>query len=134
MFRGGAFAGGDEMTMKRVMLIAAVAASMAGAAVAQPGFELRFGGEAPGDFWYHAPSDIYGRILFLEKRVNRMQAEGRIDPHEWEMDRRTLGEIHADYDHIIADRGGLNDEQRAALWHKLKVVSERLHWQAGWGY
>jgi hypothetical protein len=122
------------MTMKRAMLIAAVAASMAGAAVAQPGFELRFGGEAPGDFWYHAPSDIYGRILFLEKRVNRMGSDGRIDPHEWDMDRHTLGEIHADYDRIMANQGGLRDDQRAAIWHKLRIVSDRIHWQANSGY
>jgi hypothetical protein len=102
--------------------------------MAQPRFELRFGDETPGSFWYHAPSDIQGRIYFLDKRIARMRDDGRIDEHEWVLDRKTLGEIHADYDRIVANQGGLNDDQRAEIWHKLRVVSDRIHWQANWGY
>lgn len=122
--------------MKKTMLIAALAASMAGsAAIAQPVLELRFGFEQPGSFWFNSPKDLHGRIGFLENRVNRLRADGHITAAEFDFDHKELGKIHSEFDGWTAqDRGDLSQDHKLALWHHLTMVSDRLHWQSTYGY
>jgi hypothetical protein len=131
------------MTMKKTMLITALVASMAGSAaalmatavVAQPMVELRFGFEAPGSFWYHAPTDIGGRIEFIGRRIDRMKTDGRIDANEYRIDRAQITNAQATYQTALArDHGQLSQEDELIVWHKIKEVSDRMHWQAAWGY
>ena len=121
--------------MKKAMLITAVVAAMAGSAVAQPALELRFGFEAPGSFWYHAPTDLHARIGFLENRVNRERADGRLNPGAYETVHNDLGHIHSMYDgYMQQDHGRLTQDHQVALWHYLQQVSDRLNWNASYGY
>ncbi len=117
--------------MKKAMLITALVASMAGAAMAQP----MFGSEAPGSFWYHSPNDLGARIDFLAARIDRMKTDGRIDANAYRIDRGEIVGIKNDYMAAAARGGGrVTPEDQMITWRKLKEISDRIHWQANWGY
>jgi hypothetical protein len=35
---------------------------------------------------------------------------------------------------LARDHGQLSQEDELIVWHKIKEVSDRMHWQAAWGY
>jgi uncharacterized membrane protein YebE (DUF533 family) len=92
-------------------------------------------GPGPGGFWAGAPQGIHQRIDFIQSRINRASADGRIPPHQTRMANRDLNDIRRQ-DQNLRDRDGghLNPPDREYLQGRLDTLSQRLHWDARWGY
>jgi hypothetical protein len=92
-------------------------------------------GPGPGGFWAGAPVGIRERIDFLQNRVNRAASAGRIGPREaGDFNRDLDGIRHQTMDLRARDGGHLTPPDRDYLQQRLDAVSERLHWDARWGY
>jgi hypothetical protein len=124
--------------MKRAILIAIAAASIAGSAAAQigVGVELGFGPPPPrGDFWYGAPPSLAARIDFLGARMRRMRDNGLLTPGQWAADSAELRQIDTLRVTLLARDGGRwlpADHQ--LVWNRLDGFRRRLNWQASLGY
>jgi hypothetical protein len=124
--------------MKRAILIAVAAASIAGSAAAEVGFGVELGFGPPprvGDFWYGAPPSLAARIQFLGARIRRMHDNGLLTPAQWEADSLELRQIDALRVTLLARDGGQwlpADHQ--VVWNRLDSLRQRLNWQASLGY
>ena len=122
--------------MKRLILLAVAASSIASAAHAQVGIRFDFGPPAQrGTFWEGAPENLGERIQIVDRRMQRLHNEGLIGPGEWENDREELNRIRR----MVMEsprmpNGALYPREHNMLWNRLNNLANRLHWQAKLGY
>ncbi len=88
-----------------------------------------------GGFWYGAPQGIRERIDFIQSRINRAASDGRISGRDARAANRDLNDIRRqDHDLRYRDGGHLNPPDHDYLQQRLDALSQRLHWDARWGY
>ncbi len=128
--------------------LGAVAGGVAGGALADqhndpcgPGYYRPEGppppayGPGPAGFWAGAPTGVHQRIDFLQSRIDRAVSAGRIGPREASEFNRDLDGIrHQAVDLRARDGGQLNPPDHDYLQNRLDTLSQRLHWDARWGY
>jgi hypothetical protein len=81
-------------------------------------------------FWRGAPDDIYARMDFLRRRIDRGIAEGSIDRREarkslYELDRLRRGANNMRYRH----RGRLTPDDINFIQGRLDQLSQQIRWQ-----
>jgi hypothetical protein len=83
-----------------------------------------------GDFWDGAPPTIRERIVFLRRRIERLDSDGWLSPRESEGLQRRLS-LLAGQEENIRDRhdGRLPPDARAQLGDDLNDISRRLRWK-----
>ena len=90
---------------------------------------------AGGGFWAGAPTRIYDRIAFLQSRIDRGASNGRIAPDAARYAYHDLNDIRRqEADMRYRDGGHLSPPDRDYLQSRLDNLSQRLHWDARWGY
>ncbi len=101
----------------------------------QPGYGQQ-GYGAPtsgGGFWQGAPTDVGQRIDFLQQRIDRMSANGRISPDAAQSAyarlRRVRHYVHTNYQRY----GSLSPDQQSYVQGQLDYVGRSLHWEANYG-
>ena len=87
-----------------------------------------------GGFWQGAPGDIRQRIDWMQQRIDRMSADGRLNP----------GETHRAYADLRSIRyyarsnyqryGALSPDQRGYIQARLDHLRDSIHWMAHTGY
>ena len=96
----------------------------------RPGYGPPPGG---GGFWQGAPTDVRQRIDFLQQRIDRMSADGRITPDAAQRAYSRLRQVRH-YAHTNYQRyGQLNPDQQSYIQAQLDYVSRSLHWEARYG-
>lgn len=119
--------------MKRTACcVAAVSALMmiAGTpASAQPGWGQP-SGWSRDQIWRDAPDDIYQRIIFLQRRVDRAAREGALSPREAHWADYKLDEMRRGADNDRARHHGyLNPHVAHYIQAQLDRLSGQLHWR-----
>ena len=107
----------------------------------QPGYQQQGYGQAGygpppggGGFWQGAPTDIRQRIDFLQQRVDRLSANGRITPDAAQRAYARLRQVRR-YAHTNYQRyGQLTPDQQGYIQSQLDYVGRSLHWEANYGY
>jgi hypothetical protein len=79
-------------------------------------------------FWNGAPGDIRQRIDFLQDRIGRAEADGRIDPRAAADARSELDGVRATARNLWQRDGELTGADRDYLQARLNNVADRLHW------
>ena len=122
--------------MKRLVVLAIAASSIATAAHAQVGIRFDFGPPPPrGSFWEGAPQSLAERIQIVDRRMQRLHNEGLIGPGEWVRDVEEFNQIRRGFDNSPRmPNGALYPREHNFLWNRLNNLSNRLHWQANLGY
>lgn len=86
-----------------------------------------------GGFWQGAPTDVRQRIDFLQQRVDRLQANGRISPDAAQRAYAKLRQVRH-YAHTNYERyGQLTPDQQGYIQSQLDYVGRSLHWEANYG-
>jgi hypothetical protein len=99
-------------------------------AVAPPVEERPIPVAREGDVWYGAPPSIRERIVFLRRRVEKLDDSGWLSPRESEGVRHQIAEISNREEHVRdLNDGRLPPEVRGRLFEDLNVVSRRLRWK-----
>jgi hypothetical protein len=88
-----------------------------------------------GGFWGGAPAGIHERIDFMQERINRASADGRLTRHETYASNHDLSIIRDQERRLrYRDGGRLRPEDRDYLQSQLDGLSQRIHWAARSGY
>jgi len=88
-----------------------------------------------GGFWAGAPTRLHDRIDFIQNRINRGASNGRINPRDARYANHDLNDIRRqENDMRNRDGGHLSPPDRDYLQSRLDNLSQRLHWDARWGY
>jgi hypothetical protein len=83
---------------------------------------------AASGFWNGAPGDIRQRIDFLQDRVSRAEADGRIGHREADSARADLDSVRSTARNLWQRDGDLTQADRDYLQARLNYVADRLHW------
>ncbi|HEY1604729.1 MAG TPA: hypothetical protein VGF77_03955 [Allosphingosinicella sp.] len=111
--------------MKRVMVSAAIVASML-AAAAPLAAQADWDSNA---FWRGAPAKAWGRMGFLQQRIDRGIRDGSLDRREAWRVQKELRNIRDDAWRMRRRDGDkLNPGDAAALQARLDDLSRRIHW------
>ncbi len=98
------------------------------------GYGANYAPPPPGSFWAGAPSDIRQRIDFLQRRVDRLSADGRIAPGQaqqaYDRLRRVRFYARSNYQRY----GALSPDQQGYIQSQLDYVGRSLRWEARYGY
>ena len=123
--------------MKKTLIAAALFAAVALPAMAQPYGPPGYYGPPPhaGEFWYGAPTRIEDRINFLDNRIQRMHVDGKLTPGQYFQYQRDMRDIRIKHDYLVRKDGpGLNPSDEAYLWHRIDGLSQKINWNARYGY
>jgi len=120
----------------RRYVIAAMALAIATPAVGQAVVQFDFGPPPPhGSFWEGAPPDLRERIHIVDVRMNRLHQDGRLSDAEWTSDREEFNRIRILYEELTKfENGSISQREHTWLWNRLSYLSDKLHWQSGYGY
>jgi hypothetical protein len=89
---------------------------------------------AGGGFWAGAPTDTRERIDFLQRRIDRMSADGRISPDAAQRAYAQLRRVRYYARSNYQRYGALSPDQQTYIQNQLDYVSRSLHWEARYGY
>jgi hypothetical protein len=99
------------------------------------GIGFQFAPAPRGDFWYGAPATLDERITWLDRRLDRMGREGRIDRAQWDRDHDSLMSLHQQLGGLRArDGGSLSPQDRDYVVGKLSEIRNHMNWQQSMGY
>ena len=99
-----------------------------------PGYGAGYGPPPPSGFWNGAPGDVRQRIDWMQQRINRMSANGRLTPDETQ---RAYGELRSIRYYARSNYqryGQLSPDQRGYIQARLDHLSQSIHWMARTGY
>ncbi|HJQ16719.1 MAG TPA: glycine zipper 2TM domain-containing protein [Allosphingosinicella sp.] len=114
--------------MKRAMMsAAAVAVLLASVPLAAQPYNSGYNrGWNSNDFWRGAPSGIWERIDFLQRRIDRGERDGSLNRYEARRAQRELRRIRQDASYMR--RGGFNGRETSQLQARLDNLSRNLRW------
>ncbi|WP_174299327.1 glycine zipper 2TM domain-containing protein [Caulobacter sp. S45] len=103
----------------------------------QPGYGApppAYGPVGAGGFWRGAPTDVRARIDFLQQRINRLSANGRISPGEAQQAYARLSQVRRYARNNYQRYGQLTPDQQGYVQSQLDYVGRSLRWEASYGY
>lgn len=81
-------------------------------------------------FWRDAPNDPYQRISFLQQRIERSVADGRLDPRQARQSQYELSRIRRTADRMrYRNHGRFTQSQYDYIQGQLDQLSQRIRWQ-----
>lgn len=113
--------------MKRILIAAAAAGLAVSAAQAQ--YAPPPGGWDAQRFWHEAPTSPRERIDYLENRVDRDYAAGRLDGREARKAKAELGHLRNQIRAMHEMDGRLTPRDADFIQIRLDQISRQIHWQ-----